>query len=580
MSLDKADPITLALFSNRFMGIAEAMGNSLRHTSVSTNIKERLDFSCALFAPDGSLISNAPHLPVHLGAMGFAVKWQLEHLGIGEDASSGDGIVEGDVLLTNSPTAGGSHLPDITIVTPVFDKGKVIFFTASRGHHADVGGISPGSMSPLATTIYQEGAKVESFKIVKKGIYDGEGLRKRLVDEPASCPGSSGSRSFGDVESDLQAQIAANAKGIKLIHALISEWSLEVVQAYMKHITANAEAAVRSLLKRTVDKLGRNVLHAVDYMDDGTAIELTITIDKETGDAVFDFEGTGYESWSSLNCPVAVCSSAVIYSLRALCDEPIPLNAGCLVPVTLKIPEGTIINPSETCAVVGGNVTTSQRVTDVILRAFEACAASQGCCNNVSFGMNSGFGFYETVGGGSGAGPTWHGESGVHVHSTNTRITDPEIIERRYPVILREFSLRKGSGGQGRYRGGDGLIRDLEFTIPGVTVSILSERRVTAPYGLAGGMDAKKGVNTWVKQRRAEDGDMKEGAGPRKINLGPRNTVKFGKGDRFVLHTPGGGGYGSPAEGPAEELKKPAAATTFRGIMGSIAERAAAQLGV
>ncbi|GAA5881826.1 hypothetical protein JCM16303_006469 [Sporobolomyces ruberrimus] len=581
MSPDKADPITLALFSNRFMGIAEAMGNSLRHTSVSTNIKERLDFSCALFAADGSLISNAPHLPVHLGSMGFAVAWQIEHLGIGEDAPSGDGIVEGDVLLSNSPTAGGSHLPDITVITPVFDKGKIIFFTASRGHHADVGGISPGSMSPLATTIFQEGAKIETFKIVRKGVYDGAGLRKRLIDEPASYPGSSGSRSFADVESDLRAQLAANVKGVSLIDALITEWGLETVQQYMKFITLNAELAVRNLLKKTVAKIGSSTLHAVDYMDDGTAIELTITIDAETGDAVFDFEGTGYESWSSLNAPVAVCSSAVIYCLRALCQEAIPLNSGCLKPVTLKIPEGTIINPSETCAVVGGNVTTSQRVVDVVLRAFQACAASQGCCNNLSFGCAD-FGFYETIAGGSGAGPTWNGESGVHVAMTNTRITDPEIMERRYPVILHEFSLRAGSGGEGQYRGGDGVVRDLEFTIPDVQVSILSERRVMAPYGMAGGSEGGKGKNTWVKQRRTEDGDLegKEQAGPRRINLGPRNSVKFGKGDRFVLHSPGGGGYGTPTkEKPVSETKDKSS-TTFRGIMGSIAERAAAQLGV
>ncbi|GAA5900031.1 uncharacterized protein JCM6883_006068 [Sporobolomyces salmoneus] len=576
---DKADPVTLALFSNRFMGIAEAMGNALRHTSVSTNIKERLDFSCALFAADGSLISNAPHLPVHLGSMSFAVASQIERLGVGENAESGDGIVEGDVLLSNSPTAGGSHLPDITVITPVFDKGKIIFFTASRGHHADVGGISPGSMSPLATSLFQEGANIESFKIVRKGVYDSAGLRKRLIDEPASYPGSSGSRSYADVESDLRAQIAANHKGIQLINSLITEWGLETVQRYMKFITDNAELAVRNMLKRTVEKLGRSELHAVDYMDDGTPIELSIKIDAETGDAVFDFEGTGFESWSSLNAPMAVCYSMIIYSLRALCGEPIPLNSGCLKPLEVKIPHGTILRPSETCAVVGGNVTTSQRVADVILRAFEACAASQGCCNNLTFGTED-FGFYETVAGGSGAGPGWNGESGVHVAATNTRITDVEIMERRYPVLLREFSLRKGSGGDGQYQGGDGVVRDIEFTIPNVQVSILSERRVVAPYGMADGSEASKGTNTWVKQRRAEDRDLKEGAGPRRINLGPRNSVKFGKGDRFVLHTPGGGGYGSKvASQPVESKEKPST-STFRGFMGSIAERAAAQLGV
>ncbi|GAA5944995.1 uncharacterized protein JCM15063_000596 [Sporobolomyces koalae] len=581
MAADKADPITLALFANRFMSIAEAMGNSLRHTSVSTNIKERLDFSCALFDAEGRLVSNAPHLPVHLGSMSFAVAYQIKTLGIGKDAPSGDGICEGDVILTNSPTAGGSHLPDITVITPVFEKGEVIFFTASRGHHADVGGISPGSMSPLATTIFQEGARIETFKIVRNGVYDREGLVKRLIDEPAAYPGSSGSRSFSDVESDLKAQIAANHKGVFLINALIKEWTLHTVQRYMRFITLNAESAVRELLKRTAEKSGTR-LHAIDHMDDGTPIELTIDIDPTAGTAVFDFEGTGYESWSSLNCPVAVCSSAVIYCLRALCNEPIPLNSGCLTPVTLKIPTGTILNPSETVAVVAGNVTTSQRICDVVLRAFQACAASQGCCNNLTFG-NDDFGFYETIAGGSGAGPSWHGESGVHVAMTNTRITDPEIMERRYPVILHEFSLRPGSGGDGLYRGGDGIVRDLEFTIPDVQVSILSERRVNAPYGLAGGASGGRGKNTWIKQRRAQDRDLKEGAGPRHINLGPRNSVKFGQGDRFVIHTPGGGGWGTPNQddsGKRAAEKENVSSTGFRGFMGSIAERASAALGV
>ncbi|GAA5982313.1 hypothetical protein JCM5350_006140 [Sporobolomyces pararoseus] len=581
--IDRPDPVTLALFSNRFMGIAEAMGNALRHTSVSTNIKERLDFSCALFAADGSLVSNAPHLPIHLGSMSFAVTHQIKLLGFGENAESGNGIVEGDVLLSNSPTAGGSHLPDITVITPVFSKGEIVFFTASRGHHADVGGISPGSMSPLATTIFQEGARIESFKIVRKGVYDSEGLRKRLIDEPASYPGSSGSRSYADVESDLKAQIAANHKGIQLINSLIEEWGLPIVQRYMGFITDNAEQAVRSLLKRTVEKLGRSTLHAIDYMDDGTAIELNITISTE-GDAVFDFTGTGFESWSSLNAPFAVAASSVIYCLRALVNQPIPLNSGCLRPIDLRIPEGTILNPSSTAAVVGGNVTTSQRVTDVILLAFSACSASQGCCNNLTFGTE-GFGFYETVAGGTGAGDGWHGTT-CHSGSTNTRITDVEIMERRYPVVIREFSIREGSGGKGQFNGGNGVVRDLEFTIPDVTVSILSERRVRAPYGMAGGEEGGRGKNTWVKQRRAEDGDLKEGAGPRYINLGPRNTVKFGKGDRFILHTPGGGGYGSKSNAKSldSEDKSSASTTsptsTFRGFMGSLAERAAAQLGV
>ncbi|GAA5865764.1 hypothetical protein JCM1840_003252 [Sporobolomyces johnsonii] len=589
-ALDKADPIMLTLFSNRFMCVAEAMGRSLQLTSISTNIKERLDFSCALFAPDGSLIANAPHLPVHLGSMSFAVQHQVRTLGVGPDAPSGDGIVDGDVILTNSPKAGGSHLPDITIITPVFDatKTNIIFFTASRGHHADVGGILPGSMPPTSVTIFEEGARVESFKIVRAGKYDRAGLVKRLVDEPASYPGSSGTRCLSDVESDLQAQIAANHRGVQLLTALIDEYDLATVQSYMLFIRDNAEQAVRSLLKRAAEQAGSPVLHAIDYMDDGSPIELTVTIDTSTGSAVFDFEGTGPESWSSLNAPVSVCSSAVIYSLRAMVNEEIPLNAGCLAPITFRIPENSILNPSETCAVVGGNVMTSQRVTDVVLRAFEACAASQGDCNNFTFGVGGkkedgtteeGWGYYETIAGGSGAGESWAGTSGVHTHMTNTRITDVEIMERRYPVILHEFSLREGSGGEGLYKGGDGVVRDVEFLIP-IQASILSERRVNQPYGLKGGSPGGRGRNLWIKQRRKEDGDFKEDdARPRTINVGGRNTIKMGAGDRFVIHTPGGGGWGSPGS-EAKPAPAKAAGVTFKGFMGSLAERAAAQLGV
>ncbi|GAA6023159.1 hypothetical protein JCM10207_005746 [Rhodosporidiobolus poonsookiae] len=580
ISYDKPDPVLLSLFAARFMSVAEAMGRSLQLTSISTNIKERLDFSCALFAPNGDLIANAPHLPVHLGSMSFAVRYQIQTLGVGPDAPSGDGIVDGDVILTNSPAAGGSHLPDITIITPVFaaDKKTVIFFTASRGHHADVGGILPGSMPPTSKTIFEEGAQIKSFKVVRAGRYDADGLYERLVVEPAKYPGCSGTRGYKDVESDLHAQIAANHRGVQLLQALIDEYSLPTVQAYMRFITDNAEQAVRGLLKRAAAKAGTSTLHAIDYMDDGSPIELTIDIDETTGSAVFDFEGTGPESYSSLNAPVSVCSSAVIYCMRILVDEEIPLNAGCLAPITLKIPESSILNPSETAAVVGGNVTTSQRVTDVVLRCFEAVAASQGCCNNLTFGREN-FGYYETIAGGSGAGPSWHGESGVQVAMTNTRCTDPEQLERRYPCLLREFSIREGSGGAGAYRGGNGVVRDIEFQVP-LQVSILSERRVNQPYGLKGGQPGERGRNLWIKQRRQEDGDLKENlTAPRTINLGGRNTVAMGAGDRIVICTPGAGGYGSP-DAPREEAAKSPPSNGFLGVMGSLAERAAAQLGV
>ena len=582
----EADPILLSLFANRFMAVAESMGRSLQQTSISTNIKERLDFSCAIFAPDGSLIANAPHLPVHLGSMSFAVKYQVENL----HKHSQGAFRPGDVVLANHPAAGGSHLPDITCITPVFSaNGKdILFFTASRGHHADIGGILPGSMPPTSKTLFQEGAQIRSFKIVNEGVYDRDGLMRLLVDDPAKYEGCSGTRCFRDVESDLKAQIAANHKGIQLINDLVEEWGLQTVQEYMLHIRNNAELSVRNLL-RTVSKQHSHELHAVDYMDDGTPIELSVTIDAAAGSAIFDFTGTGPEVNANHNCPRSVAFSAIIYALRCMVSDDIPLNQGCLAPIDVHLPEGSLLNPSDTAAVVGGNVLTSQRITDVVFRAFEAVAASQGDTNNLTFGTGGmdkngqlveGFGYYETIAGGSGAGPDWHGTSGVHTHMTNTRITDPEIFEKRYPVYLREFSIREGSGGDGHFRGGDGVLRDIEFLEPGIQVSILSERRTYHPYGLRGGEQAKCGLNLWVKQRRDEDGDMtapnEQGhVPPRVINLGGKSTMKFGAHDRIVVHTPGGGGFGPKDAEPKEPRARPARPST----LGSVAEWQSLQLG-
>ncbi|GAA5924884.1 uncharacterized protein JCM15063_005758 [Sporobolomyces koalae] len=584
---EKPDPILLSLFANRFMSIAEAQGRALEKTSISTNIKERLDYSCAIFSPNGDLIANAPHLPVHLGSMSFAVRYQINLL-------KGD-LHPGDVILTNHPIAGGSHLPDITAITPVFDDDQIIFFVASRGHHADIGGISAGSMPPMSKTIFEEGAAIVSFKIVNQGKYQRDELLRYLVEEPAKRPGCSGTRCLSDVESDLKAQISANQKGVGLIRLLIKEYSLETVQKYMLWIRDNAELAVRNLLKRVAETRRTSKLHAVDHLDDGTPIELTVTINENEGSAVFDFEGTGPEIYGNLNAPVSVTYSAIIYSLRAMVNESIPLNQGCLVPIDVRLPKGSCLDPSDSAAVVGGNVCTSQRITDVVLKAFGAASASQGDCNNLTFGMGGkdkngqaipGFGYYETIAGGSGAGPTWHGTSGVHTHMTNTRITDPEILERRYPTILHQFSLRDGSGGNGQYRGGDGVIREIEFTEP-VQCSILSERRVYRPYGLAGGEDGACGRNTWLKKRRSEDGDLPEGtsadaAEPRRVYLGGKASVKMGKGDRIVIETPGAGGWGRPEDRTEvkEESRANAAVGAFKGVMGSLAERAAAQLGV
>ncbi|KAI8911035.1 Hydantoinase B/oxoprolinase-domain-containing protein [Gorgonomyces haynaldii] len=533
-SIDTAmDPIMLSVFGHRFMSIAEQMGRTLQKTSISTNIKERLDFSCALFGPDGGLVANAPHIPVHLGSMQEAVKWQMNHC---------KSIKEGDVLLTNHPAAGGSHLPDITVITPVFDHGKIAFFVASRGHHADIGGMQPGSMPPNSRELYQEGAAIKSFKLVQNGAFDESGITKLLLEEPSKFEGCSGTRCLKDNISDLKAQVAANHRGITLIKSLIEEYTLPVVQAYMGYIRENAELAVRDLLQQAAKKHG-NVLESVDFMDDGSPIQLKISIEPN-GSAVFDFEGTGPEVYGNTNAPTSVTYSAIIYCLRCLIKLDMPLNQGALAPITVKIPQSSLLNPSETAAVVGGNVLTSQRLCDVIFKAFKACAASQGCCNNFTFGMGNkdkdgnerqGFGYYETIAGGAGAGPNWHGRSGVHTHMTNTRITDPEILERRYPVLLHQFGLRAHSGGEGEFTGGDGVIREIEF-LETLDVSILSERRVYAPYGLEGGAPGKPGQNLLL--RKTQDGY-------RTLNFGGKNATVVHAGDRIRIETPGAGGFGS-----------------------------------
>ncbi|KAG4442364.1 hypothetical protein IFR05_002142 [Cadophora sp. M221] len=520
------DPIQLSVFRHRFMGVAEQMGRALQKTSVSANIKERLDFSCAIFTPEGYLVANAPHVPAMIGSMAFAVRGQI-------DLWKGK-LQNGDVLLSNSPEHGGVHLPDFTVITPVFDdQGKdIIFWAASRGHHADVGGILPGSMPPTSREIWEEGALVESFLLVRDGVFAEKELTKLIYEDPAQYPGCSGTRCLGDNISDLKAQAAANYTGIRLIHQLIAEYTMDVVQYYMKAIQDSADLAVRNLLKDIVKTTG-NVLQAVDFMDDGTPICLKITIDSDTGSAIFDFTGTGPEVYGNWNAPIAICNSAVIYSLRCLVKSDIPLNQGCINPINIIVAEGSLLNPNPEAAVCAGNVLTSQRLVDVIFKAFGAMAASQGCMNNFTFGINGdeGFGYYETICGGSGAGDGWHGTSGVHTNMTNTRITDPESLERRYPVVLRKFSLRPDSGGDGQYRGGDGVVRDVEFRIP-MTASILSERRSFAPYGMNGGDDAARGLNQWVRKNG------------RTINLGGKNSVAVVAGERVVINTPGGGGYG------------------------------------
>ncbi|KAL4993516.1 Hydantoinase B/oxoprolinase-domain-containing protein [Aspergillus recurvatus] len=536
------DTIKLSIFGHRFMSIAEQMGRTLQKTAVSTNIKERLDFSCALFSPDGGLVANAPHVPVHLGSMQFAVRYQHKKwLG---------NLKDGDVLVANHPTCGGTHLPDITVITPVFDKpggSEIMFYVASRGHHADIGGILPGSMPPKSTELWQEGAAIEGDKVVSNGKFDEERMIELLVKKPALYPGCSGARCITDNISDLKAQIAANTRGITLIQALFAEYGVETVQKYMYAIQETAETAVRNLLKDLHRRFEGRPLEAVDYMDDGTPIRLRVTIHGDDGSAVFDFEGTGPQVYGAWNAPIAITHSAIIYCLRCMINADMPLNQGCLAPIDIKVPPSCLLSPTKNAAVVGGNVVTSQRVTDVVFKAFRACAASQGCCNNLTFGTNAkkdpdsgaeipGFGYYETIAGGSGAGPTWHGESGIHVHMTNTRITDPEILEKRYPTLLRQFTLRSGSGGKGQHPGGEGVIREIEFLTP-MDCSILSERRVHRPYGLEGGENAEPGMNLWI----TKDKDTGE---DHTVNIGGKNTVHVETHDRIVIMTPGGGGWG------------------------------------
>lgn len=388
-------------------------------------------------------------------------------------------------------------------------------------------------MPPNSKFLQEEGAVFESLLLVRDGVFADAELARLLVEEPAKKPGSSGTRCFDDNVTDIKAQVAANHTGIRLVRLLIDEYTMDVVQVYMRAIQDSAELAVRSLFKKLAREFQGERLTATDYMDDGTPICLSVSINARDGSATFDFTGTGPEVYGNWNAPAAICNSAVIYALRCMVDSDIPLNHGCIKPITLIIPDKSLLKPGIEAAVCAGNVLTSQRIVDVIFRAFRTCAASQGCMNNFTFGCDgaNGFGYYETISGGSGAGPSWAGTSGVHTNMTNTRITDAESLERRYPVVLRRFCFRQGSGGQGTFPGGDGVIRDVEFRIP-MAVSILSERRSFAPYGMEGGDPGARGRNTWVS------------ASGRQISIGGKNTVSVGAGDRLIIETPGGGGYG------------------------------------
>lgn len=510
------DPVMLEVFNNQFAAIAEQMGITLRNTSSSVNVKERLDFSCALFTPAGDLVVNAPHIPVHLGAMGETVRRAI---------ADNPTLRAGDVLVANDPYRGGSHLPDITVITPVHDAdGQLLFFTASRAHHAELGGITPGSMPPFSKNLAEEGVVIRNFKLIDAGSERWDALRALLLGGPYPT------RDVAANLADISAQVAANRRGAGDLLRLVERYGLDVVRAYMGHIQAAAEAKVRHALARLPS--GRHTF--TDHLDDGTPIAVAITIDGPR--ATIDFNGTGPVSAGNLNANRAIATAAVMYVLRSLLAEDIPLNQGVLNPVEILIPPG-LLSPTERqraedCpAVVAGNVETSQRVVDVLLGALGVAAASQGTMNNLLFG-DATFGYYETICGGAGATPQRDGADAVHTHMTNTRLTDPEVLERRYPVRLRAFSIRRGSGGAGRQRGGDGVMRQIEFLKP-LDVSIVSQRRGNyAPYGVAGGHPGALGRNTLTRA----DGSV--------VPLEGRAQFKVEPGDILTIETPGGGGFG------------------------------------
>ena len=530
------DPVMLEVFNNRFMSIAEQMGLTLENTAYSVNIKERLDFSCAIFDPDGMLVANAPHIPIHLGSMSESVRTVIR-----ENAGR---MKPGDVFCVNAPYNGGTHLPDVTVITPVFDDtgvgsgaghdtavaGRILFFVASRGHHADIGGTMPGSMPPDARTVEEEGILFDNFMLVDGGRFLEAELRAHL--EAGRWP----ARNPDHNVADLKAQIAAGEKGIGEVRRMIGDFGLDAVHAYMKHVQDNAEEQVR----RVIDVMRDGEFELP--MDDGSVIRVRITFDRARREATVDFTGTSPQRPNNFNAPSAVARSAVLYVFRCLVEDDIPLNEGCLKPIRIVIPEGCMLAPKYPAAVAAGNVETSQAITDALFGALGIAAESQGTMNNILFG-NDRHQYYETVCGGAGAGPGYHGTSAVHTNMTNTRLTDPEILEWRYPVVLESFGVNRGSGGSGRWRGGDGTLRRIRF-LEEMELTVLSHHRLIAPYGLAGGDCGQCGRN-WVERA---DGAVHE--------MGGQDHCPVGPGDVFVLQTPSGGGYGAPTGSDVESVEK------------------------
>ena len=514
-----ADPVLLEVFNSRFMAVAEQMGQALQNTAYSVNIKERLDFSCALFDRGGGLIANAPHIPVHLGSMGESIRAVVRARGGGRD---GRGLRPGDAYMLNAPYNGGTHLPDITVIMPVFLDGdpEPVFFVAARGHHADIGGITPGSMPPDSRTVEEEGVLIDDFLLIDEGRFLEAETRALLAsgDWPARNPDQN--------LADLKAQAAACARGAEQLAAMVDEFGREVVEAYMGHVMANAEEQVRRVVGRLTDG---------DYAcetDDGAVVKVAIRVDREARSATIDFAGASPQLDSNFNAPLSITRAAVLYVFRTLVDDDIPLNEGCLEPLEIRVPEGSMLNPRYPAAVVAGNVETSQVVVDALYGALGALAGSQGTMNNFTFG-DARRQYYETIAGGSGAGPGFPGASAVQTHMTNSRLTDPEVLESRFPVLLEEFSIRRGSGGEGRWPGGDGVVRKVRFREP-MTAAILSNRRRTPPRGLAGGGDGAPGLNRVLRA----DGSSE--------TLTATDQREMAPGDAFVIETPGGGGYGRP----------------------------------
>jgi 5-oxoprolinase (ATP-hydrolysing) len=512
---DRPDPVMLELFNNLFMNVAEQAGAVLQNTSLSVNIKERLDFSCAIFDATGALVANAPHVPVHLGAMGESVRTVIR--------SRGTTLKPGDVVALNNPSNGGTHLPDVTVITPVFDAAgrEILFFAGSRGHHADIGGLTPGSTPPGSKTLEEEGVVIDDFLLVDGGRFREAEFRAVLAGAtyPARSP---------DVNvADIKAQVASNEKAVQELQRAVAEFGLPTVRAYMKHVMDNAEESVRRVLERLPDGAFATTI------DDGTPLKVAVRVDHAARRAVIDFTGTGPQRPDNFNAPSAVCRAVVLYCFRCLVGEDIPLNDGCLKPLEIVIPEGTFLSPRPGAAVVAGNTEVSQMTCNAVLAALGACASAQATMNNLLFG-DATYQYYETICGGVGAGPGFNGAGPIQTHMTNTRMTDPEILELRYPVRLEEFAIRHGSGGAGQWRGGDGSRRRIRFLRPMEAV-IVASRRTVAPHGLQGGADGAAG-RQWVERG---DGTVQVLRGSDRASLQP--------GDVFGLETPGGGGWGAPA---------------------------------